>query len=123
MAQYFNFKRLIDKYSTEFTAIIPSTGKYDDLGDFVEGTPTKETLTGAIISMTENRVIRSEGVYTTQDKDLYMFEPLSEALQGAKIIHEGKEYRIGNELENGAFTGVWHYTLKFCNTFNEGAKE
>lgn len=118
--QYFNFTRLISKYSTTFTALIPSNGSYDDNGDYVSGAETKKALTGAIIAMSESRVIRSEGVYTQQDRDLYMLEPLDSSLKGARIIYGGKEYRIGDELENSEFTGVWHYTLKYVSAFDEG---
>ena len=120
MRQYFNFKRLINKYITTFTAIIPSKDTINDSGDYVSGAETEKALTGAIIAMSESRVIRSEGVYTQQDRDLYMLEPLDSSLKGARIIYGGKEYRIGDELENSEFTGVWHYTLKYVSAFNEG---
>lgn len=120
MRQYFNFKRLINKYITTFTAIIPSKDTINDSGDYVSGAETKKALTGAIIAMSESRVIRSEGVYTQQDRDLYMLEPLDSSLKGTRIIYGGKEYRIGDELENSEFTGVWHYTLKYVSAFDEG---
>ena len=119
MPQYFNFTNLIRKYQTTFTAIIPSKGEYNDAGDYVEGEATKETLTGAIISMRERRILRSEGAYTEQDRALYMLEKFPDALRHAKIVHGGKEYRVESELENSEFTGVWAYVLKFVSAFNE----
>ena len=59
---------------------------------------------------------------TGQDRALYMLKPLNKALLGAKIIHEGKLYSIGDLLENSAFTGVWAYTLKYVSAFGEVAK-
>jgi hypothetical protein len=121
----FNFTRLINKYSTEFTAVIPAKGYYDmeNRGVYVQGKEQKITLTGAIISHRESKVFRSEGTITQQDKALYMLKPLEKALQGAKVIHKGKTYRIGETLDNGEYTGVWHYNLKYVSSFEEGGKE
>lgn len=118
--QYFNFNYLIEKYKTTFTVKIPSTGHYDDYGDWQAGTPQKLTLTGAIISHRESKVFKSEGTLTEQDRALYMLEPLTFALQGAKVIHDGKLYTISSALQNAAFTGVYAYTLKYVSVFDGG---
>lgn len=115
----FNFTRLITKYSTEFTAVIPNAGEYDDAGDYVQ-TEQEITLTGAIIAHRESKVFRSEGTITQQDRALYTLKPLSKALQGAKVIYKGNTYRIGETLDNGDFTGVWYYNLKYVSAFNGG---
>lgn len=122
MPQYFNFKRLVERYSTDFVAEIPSDGGYDDYGDYVESEPKKVNLHGAIISHRESKIFRAEGTLTGQDRALYMLEPLDKALQGAKVIHGDKIYSIGDLLENGEFTGVWNYTLKFVSVFSEVKK-
>lgn len=120
----FNFQRLITKYSTEFTVIIPSEGYYDaDTGDYVQEAQQEIKLIGAIIAHRESKVFRSEGTITQQDRALYMLEKLPEALQGAKVVHEGKEYRIGETLENSDFTGVWYYNLKYVSAFDKGGGE
>ena len=118
--QYFDFEYLIEKYSTEFTVSVPSAGEYDDSGDWVEGTPSKVTLTGAIISHRQSKIFKSQGALTEQDRALYMLNPLDKALHGAKLYYEDKEYRIGDMLENAAFTGVYAYTLKYVSTFQRG---
>lgn len=120
MAQYFNFKRLVEKYSVDFVAEIPSAnGYYNDMGDYVKGEPEKVNLRGAIISHKQSKIFRSEGTLTGQDRALYMLSPLGNALKGAKIVYEGKLYSIGDLLENSGFTGVWSYTLKFVSAFSE----
>lgn len=119
MAQYFNFKRLIEKYSTDFAVNTPSESDYDDTGKLVKGEPIKETLRGAIISFSESKIFRSEGTLTGQDRALYMLMPLNSALQGAEIIYEGKRYSIGKTLNNARFTGVYAYTLKYISAFGE----
>lgn len=119
MAQDFNFTYLINKYSSDFVAEIPSEGKYDDRGRWVEGSPITKTLRGAIISHKQSKIFKSGGTITAQDRALYMLEPLESSLQGAKIVYEGKRYSIGSELENSEFTGVWAYNLTFVSAFDK----
>lgn len=116
----FDFTDLIEEHSTDFIAEIPSDGgDWNDAGDWVEGEPIRETLRGAIISHRENKIFRSSGTLTGQDKALYMLKPLEKSLCGAKIIHGGKLYSIGDLLENSEFTGVYAYTLKYISAFDE----
>lgn len=117
---YFDFSYLIEKYATSFTLKVPNKGKYDEKGDFKPGVPTEKTLNGAIISHRENKVFKSEGTLTAQDRALYMLEPLTDALQGAEVIHDGKVYSISSSLQNAAFTGVYAYTLKYVSVFGGG---
>lgn len=124
MAQNFNFTRLIEKYSVDFVAEIPSdNGYYDDMGEYVKGEAKKVELRGAIISHKLSKIFRSEGTLTGQDRALYMLKPLEKSLQGAKVIHEGKIYSIGDLHENSTFTGVWAYTLKYVSAFGGGIND
>ncbi len=117
--QYFNFRRLIEKYKKQFTAITLAEGYYDDFGDFVKGEETETVIQGAIIAFRESKVHRSEGTLTTQDRRLITLEPIDKALQGSKAIYEGNVYSIESESENADFTGVFSYTLKYCSAFKE----
>lgn len=119
MPKYFNFENLIRKYSTTFTAIISGEGGYNSSGVWEAGEEKEVTLQGAIINHRLNKVFRSEGTITEQDRALYMLEPLEKSLQGAKVVYEGNVYRIGDMLENSEFTGVWNYNLKFVSAFNK----
>ena len=114
---YFDFSRLIEKYSTTFEVEIPGTGGYNDSGDWEAGEPTRKTFTGAIISHRESKIFKSEGTLTEQDRALYMEEPLDFALQGAKVIHDEKLYSISSALQNAQFTGVYNYRLKYVSVF------
>lgn len=114
---YFDFSYLIKKYSTPFTVNIPSAGGFDEYGDYVTEEPITIVMNGAIISHRENKIFKSGGTLTEQDRALYMLEPLQFALQGAKVIHDGKVYTIENSLENAEFTGVYAYTLKYVSVF------
>lgn len=120
MPKYFDFSYLIKKYGTTFTAIVPGEGDYVS-GEWVDGAETEQTMTGAIIAHRASKVFQSGGTLTTQDRALYMEKPLTDALKRARIVYNGKEYRIGDELENSEFTGVYAYTLKYVSAFNGGA--
>ena len=120
MRQYFDFKRIVKKYSVDFVALIPSEGgKWNDMGDWVAGEPKKVNLRGAIIAHRESKVFKSGGTITQQDRALYMLEPLESSLQGAEILFGGNSYSIGSLLENSEFTGVWAYNLKYCSAFDK----
>lgn len=118
--QYFDFSYLVNKYSREFEVETTSDGYFDDSGDWQPGKPVKTVLFGAIISHRESKIFRSEGTITGQDRALYMLSPLSDGLRGAQILFEGKRYRIGDELNNADFTGVWSYVLKYVSPFEGG---
>lgn len=120
--QYFDFRRLIEKYSTEFKAIILKDGYYDDLGDWIEGEKEEITLYGAVISHRESKVYRSEGNLTAKDKRLFVFEPIAETLHKAEIIYEGDKYSLEENTQNAKFTGVYAYTLKHISAFKGGSE-
>ena len=120
--QYFNFRRLIEKYSSDFKAITLTGGDYDDYGKWVDGEIKEVTLTGAIISHRESKIYRSEGNLTAKDKRLFTLEPIEEALLHSKVIYEGDCFSIEDTTENAKFTGVYAYTLKFVSAFKEGGE-
>ena len=118
---YFNFERLINKYSSEFILISKSDGHYDDAGDWVDGEITQTTMNGAIIGFTENKIYRSEGTITAQDKQLHTLTEIDNALMGSIIIYNGNKYKIEEQKgkDNAKFTGVFSYVLKWVSVFND----
>lgn len=121
---YFNFRKLIEKYTRDFTLLSENKGKYDDAGDYVKGSITQTVLRGAIIGFAENKIYRSEGTLTQQDMSLHMTQPIDNALMGATVIFEGNKYRLEAQKRknNAVFTGVYSYTLKYVSAFKEGAE-
>lgn len=119
MGQYFDFRRLIRKYESEFHAIIQTDGyrDYNNGGEWVSGETVKTSLKGAILSQRESKLFRSEGALSEMDKQLFMLEPFD--LHGARIIFEGNEYSLMNCVENAKFTGVYVYNLKYVSAFND----
>lgn len=118
--QYMDFSNLIRQHLTDFILITTSKDDWNTKGDFVKGEETRTTLNGAILAHRQNKVYRSEGTLTMQDRVLYMLTPLTDALKGAKILYKNKLYSVDSELENSEFTGVWSYNLKFLSAFKDG---
>lgn len=116
--QLYNFRRLIRKYSREFTQIALTDGYYNDAGDWVEGEQIETKISGAVISFKESKIYRSEGTLTTKDRRLFTLEPIPDALHGAKAVFEGNIYSIEDCTENAMFTGVYAYTLRYISAFN-----
>jgi len=118
MSIYFHFERLIKKYSTSFTAILPSKG------GFVNGEYTAEEteieLTGAILDISERLLHDSNGTLTAKDKQLYILREHTSSLVGAKVIHKGNVYNVEDVKENYSYTGFCCYTLKYISRFSEG---
>lgn len=119
---YFNFTRLIDKYTSEFTLITQSEGYYDDSGKWVKGETTKTVLRGAIIGFRESKVFRAEGTLTANDKHLFLTQPIDRALLGATVIYQDKKYNVEAVTENAQFTGVYSYVLKYVSAFDKAVK-
>lgn len=118
--KYFEFSGLVKKYESTFTVISTSGGSYDDLGEWQPGEATETAMKGAIISLKEDRIYRSEGMLTEQDRQLYMTEPLPEGLIGSIVVYKGNKYKVQNITDNSEFTGVYSYLLKFVSAFNGG---
>ena len=117
--QYFNFRRLIEKYKSEFSSITLLSGYWKDNGDWVDGETKEITLHGAIIKHRDSKIRNSNGTLTAQDRRLFTLEPIDKALQGGQVIYEGNVYSIEDNLENAKFTGVYSYTLKYVSAFDK----
>lgn len=113
--QYFNFKRLIDKYSSEYV-YRTEEGSYVG-GKWQNGTSKDVKKTGAILSFSMKKIYQSGGYLTQQDRALYSYEPLD--LKG-KVLFEGNEYNIEEDSYKGneKFTGFYVYVLKWVSAFD-----
>ncbi|MGN1456957.1 MAG: hypothetical protein ACI4XP_03260 [Acutalibacteraceae bacterium] len=118
----FDFSGLIDKYSTDFTVVVEGKGYYDDSGEYVKDEKSELQMNGAIMAYSEDKIYRSEGTLTKQDRVLLMQKPIDRALKGATITYKGKQYSIEDNLENAEFTGVWQYALKYISAFDKGGE-
>lgn len=116
---YFNFRRLIEKYSSEYTVVIHGQNVTKDNGDIVKGEPQEVKLVGAIISRGENAIFRSDGNLTAKDKRLHTLTPIDKALLNSQVVYENEVFQIQGSTDNSKFTGVYSYTLKYVSAFNE----
>lgn len=117
--QYFNFTRLITKYSREFSCELKAQGYYDRLGEWVSGENSVVTMIGAVLSARDMKMYQPDGVYTEKDKILFMLSPIDNAMLGAEIIFCGNVYKIEDTTgcDDAEFTGVYTYRLKWVSVF------
>lgn len=114
--QYYHFERLIKKYSSEITAILPAKGEYVN-GEYVKNEEKRITFDAAILDIDRKKVYESGGTLTLQDKQLYVIGTLTEEIRGAKIIYKGKEYSVEQDTDNSVFTNFTAYVLKYVSAF------
>lgn len=121
--RYYDFDRLIEKYSVDFTVIGEGKGHYDELGEYVTDNATEQSKRGAIIGISDSKIYRSDGVLTAKDKQLYTKESLGE-IDKACVVYEGDKYKVEQEQNagNAQFTGVYSYVLKWISAFKGGEK-
>lgn len=117
--QYFDFKRLINKYSRSFVMLIPTDGYYNDSGDWETGKPLKVDVTGAIISTGNRKMYRSDGTLHQKDMILHMLQPITYALEGARVFFNGDVYGVESDMVNAEFTGVYSYILRYVSAFKD----
>lgn len=117
--RYYNFDRLIDKYSSDFELLTEVRSYYDSKGDLIKLRMPPAKKRGAIIGLSENKVYRSDGVLTARDKHLYTRESLGD-IRGVKVIFGGDLYSVEEEpsVGNSPFTGAFCYVLKYISAFD-----
>ncbi len=117
--QYFNFSRLIHRYSRPFTCELKAEGAYDALGEWVTPEGSVISMTGAILSVRDSKLRQPDGVYTEKDKVLYILTPIDSAMLGAEIIFKDNVYTVEDSTgeDDAEFTGVYIYHLKWVSVF------
>lgn len=122
--QYFNFSRLIRKYSRPFTCELKAEGSYDDLGEWVTPENAVISMTGAILSVRDSKLYQPDGVYTAKDKILYTLTPIDNAMLGAQIIFKDNVYTVEDSTgaDDSDFTGVYIYQLKWVSVFRRSQR-
>lgn len=111
MGKIYDFTRLINKYSTDFTLITPSEGVYEG-GVYKDGEAVHTALRGAIVPMSERKAYQSGGNYTAEDKELYMIKRINKALLGGKVLYKGRYYCIEEETDYSDFADAYKYVLR-----------
>ena len=120
--RYFNFGRLVQKYSRPFVCKIKETGYYDDLGEWYAPPPKRYEAEGAVMSISSSKLYHSDGAYAAKDKSLYMLSPIDSALLNAEIIFNNNVYRVESDTgcDEAEYTGVYSYVLKWVSVFEGG---
>lgn len=110
----YNFTRLIRKYSVDFTLVRTQGGSFVS-GKWVDGGEVRTEMRGAIVPMGERKIYSSGGVYTTDDRELYLLKPLEAPLSGLTVIHNKNTYSVEQSRDFADYADVALYTLKWVS--------
>lgn len=118
----YNFKRLIQKYSVDFTLVRISggeivSGKWEHRGE------ERTEMRGAIVPMGERKIYSSGGAYTAQDRELYLTKPLKGALSDFRVVQGVNTYSVENCRDFESYADVAVYTLKWVSKSDQTQKE
>lgn len=109
----YNFTRLIRKYSVTFCLHRTQggyvAGKWEDGGEAVK------EMRGAIVPMSERKIYDAGGTYTTQDRELYLTEPLKGDLSEYQVVYKGNTYAVEEQRNFEDYADVAVYTLKYMS--------
>ena len=111
----YNFKRLISKYSVDFTLLKTTSGSFVS-GKWVEGEANEIKMRGAIVPLSERKLYSYGGTYSTQDRELYLSEPLGSPLSAFKVVYNTNTYTIEESRNFDEFAGCAVYVLKWVST-------
>lgn len=129
---YYNFKRLIRKYTVSFFVQLPANDKQfkddevDDLGNPINPEYTaQKPFKGAIIPFNSREVYQSGGRITESDRQLYIDLGNSEEMREklhlppkTKVFHQSRVYFVEGEGNYLDFSHFVIYTLKEVSSFN-----
>lgn len=118
MPKLYNFKRLIEKYSVDFTLVSISEGSYVG-GKYVEGVKTETQCRGAVEPISDSKIYQSGGALTTKDRRLFMKNPIEQSLTNSKVIHKGNVYKIEQEANYEDYADAYIYTLKWVEKLSD----
>ena len=110
----YNFNRLIEKYSGDFVLISEEQGSYDG-GKYVAGKETETPCRGAFVPMSASKIYQSGGTLTSKDYQLFMRQPIPDALKTAKARYKGNVYKIEQETNYEDYADAYIYTAKWIS--------
>lgn len=117
MAKLYNFNRLIEKYSVDFTLVYEAEGTYDS-GVYVAGEKTETPCRGAFVPISERKIYQSGGTLTEKDYNLYMRVPIDKPLKTTTARYKGNEYKLEQETNYEEYADAYIYVAKWVSTFD-----
>ena len=110
----YNFTRLIQKYSLDFTVHQKKGGEYV-AGKWVDGEPVVTPMRGAVVPLSEKKIYDSGGTYTTQDRELYLTRRLDGDLSALTVCFKGNTYAVEESRNFEDYADVAVYVLKWIS--------
>lgn len=112
MDKLYNFRRLVDKYSTNIIVKTSGAGHYE-AGHYVPGEVGEKSVRGTIMPYSTIKVYQSGGNIKTADRQLYLLEPFDLKLDDVKVEYKGKSYKVEEESDYTNYSDVYVYKLVY----------
>lgn len=109
----YSFNRLIRKYSVNFI-LHTSQGKFVS-GKWEKTDDSTVEMSGAIVPMSDKKIYSSGGVYTAQDRELYLTTPLKGSLSDFKVVYKENIYTVEESRDFEDYADVAVYALKWVS--------
>ena len=113
----YDFRDLIQEHSKTFELVSHSGGEYVG-GKWQSGSESVSVRSGAIIPLSDRKIYKSGGTYTSKDRHLYMITPITEALKETQVRYKGSLYNIEEEKDFSDFSAAYVYVLKWVENFD-----
>lgn len=118
MNRFFNFDELISRYSSEILVIFRNRGEFVH-GRFVPDEPEPERMRGVVLPMPVSKINTSGGYLTAADKQLITREPIGDTGEDIRVEFGGREYKVEQDIDYGAYADVYQYVLKWVEITND----
>lgn len=118
MIKLYDFDRLIKKYSVTCSLLAESAGGSYEGGEWIPNpAPPEETVTGALIPMSDRKVYQSGGTYTESDREFITRTEIP--LEPAHHIgYKGVKYKVESNTDYSDYAGFYAYNLKRVGAFD-----
>ena len=113
----YDFTDLIRRHSMAFELVSYSEGNYIG-GKWQNGLESVSERFGAIIPMSERKIYKSGGTYTSKDRTLYMSSPISEPLKYVKVRYKNNLYNVEEARDFSDYSADYVYVLRWVSSFD-----
>lgn len=111
----YNFSRLVEKYSNDIELKSEEAGSYNG-GRYVRGQVTTQTVRGAIIPYTTEKIYQSGGYIKSTDLQLYTLYKIDLA---SRVSYKGRTYKVEEDSDYSDYSDVYVYRLIWMEGLSE----
>jgi len=112
----YNFARVIKKYSVSCQLVSFAEGSWK-AGKWQEGEQTTKDIKGAVVPITEKRIVNSGGHYKQGDCEFITTEPIV-INSKTYLVHNGKKYKLEDSTDYSDYADFNVYVARRVSAFD-----